>query len=178
MEEVKLFCDGKLTSQKEKYPAVRGLSEKNLTEIMTDNRLVRALFPHNVISTGIDVVIPSAANCSENVFFHGHKLYAVPEENTTALATCEIVQNWNVLVMFIGLHGALKPEEAVAFVLWFIPHAVKYKDTHSSLHIVLQCLNKLDIKMTKTLLQGIPFYTPQPHKLGIMIEYVIFHANL
>ena len=178
MEEVKLFCDGKLTSQKEKYPAIRGLSEKNLTEIMTDNRLVRVLFPHNVIATGFDILIPSAENCSENVFFQEHKLYAVPKEDTTALATCEFVQNPNVLLMFIGLHGALNPEVAVAFVLWFIPYAIKYKETHSSLHIMLQCQTKLDIKMTKTLLQDLPFYTPRPHKMGIMMEYVIFHVNL
>ena len=105
---------------------------------------------------GLEWLIPSAENCNKFVFFEGDKFYAVPDQDTTALATCSFLPHSDALLVFIALHGVLTPDLAVAFCLWFIPHAVKYKAHHSHFRVIIHNYSKLQSHTIKNQLQCLP----------------------
>ena len=73
-----------LDQQKRQYPEIRTLSRTELTNCLRDNIISRKLFPGNVIMTGVDTMVPSVENCTEDYLFEGDRFYTVPDASITA----------------------------------------------------------------------------------------------
>ena len=185
MSEVYSYCvdggkDG-LDQQQRQYPGIRTLSRTELTNCLRDSIISRKLFPGNVIMTGVDTMVPSVENCTEDYLFEGDRFHAVPDASITALASCDITPSYSSLFMRISLHGSLTPELALGFILHFLPYYLKYNVKNYYLTIIVAILGDLDINLTKPKLQCIPFYNEnivRSEQLGIVRENRVFKSNI
>ena len=112
--------------------------------------------------------------------FLGDKWYAVPEEGVTCLATSEFTTSPEYLIMWMGLHGQLTPDNVVAFFLNFLPNIKRYKK-HSNVRIIVFVGDELDMDSTRNKLQGIPVYNENMSRLyqaAITMDYNVFRRDI